>query len=252
MTVVRGGVLFASLLLVVAGCSDSKPTLTTPPSTPESTIAAITESSTIDVPTTEATTTEATTTEAPTTTTTTTSTTSTTEPGPTTSTIAGDGPSDTTLPHGPGVVTALVTGEALPAAVATTAEQLYDASLRHYFGALRPLVAGDGTRRFRTGYTTGEAVERWKKAFANGSDDPLAHIVRLLESTPGRTAEGDIVYPYLAMKDPATWDANDDQAAAALGFSPESIAATKEKGRYLDLRLVFSADGVWRAFAIGG
>ena len=250
MTAVRGGVLLASLILVVAGCGDSKPAPTTPPSAPDSVVAASTEVPTVEVTTTEDPTTSTSTSTS--TTSTTSTSTSTTEPGPTTSTIAGDGPSDTTLPHGPGVVTALITGEALPAAVATTAEQVYEASLRHYFGALRPLVAGDGRRRFRTGYTTGEVVERWKKAVADGSDDPLARIARLLESTPGRTVEGDVVYPYLAVKDPATWDAVDDQAAAALGFSPESIAATKDKGRYLDQRLVFSADGVWRAFAIGG
>ena len=52
--------------------------------------------------------------------------------------------------------------------------------------------------------------------------------------------------------DPVIWDANDDQAALALGFTPAAIAATKEKGRYLDQRLAFSPDGVWRAFDIGG
>lgn len=172
--------------------------------------------------------------------------------GPTTSTIAGDGPSETTLAHRGAVVTALVSGEALPASVATTAEQVYEAALSHYFGALRPLVKGDGTKRFRTGYTSGDPIERWKAAVAGGVDDPLARIVALLESTPGRSTAGDIVYPYLAIKDPVTWDANDDQAALALGFTPDAIAATKEKGRYLDQRLVFSADGVWRAFDIGG
>ena len=177
--------------------------------------------------------------------------TSTTVAGPTTSTIPGDGPSDTTLPHGSGVVATAFDGTAVAAPILATAQQVYDAALSHYFGAMRVLVRGDGTKRFRTGYTSGNPVDRWKDAIETGTDDPLARMIALLETTPGVTGDGQVVYPYLALKDPKTWDAADDAAAMSLGFSAESIAATKLKGRYLDQRLVFGADGQWRAFDIG-
>ena len=253
----RGAVLVVASFVVLTGCSGkstfSSPASSTTPGSGAETTAGSLPTETTEAPTITAdpTTTTSTSSTSSTPTTPTTTTTTTIE-GTTTSTIAGDRPSETTLPHGAGVTTKQIDGTDVPTAVVAAANEVYAAALLHYFGALRPLVARDGKSRFRTGYTTGNAVDRWKRIIDDGNSDPLARMVALLESTPGVTNDGQVVYPYLALKDPATWDANDDAAAAALGFTPESIAATKAKGRYLDVRLVFGADGEWRAFDIGG
>ena len=160
------------------------------------------------------------------------------------------------MPHGAGIQKVLADGYPVPDAVLNTANQVYVAAFTHHYGALRGLVEGDGTKRFRTGYVGGGAVDRWKREAlvegAVGREDPLVRVVALLETTPGRAEDGSIVFPYLAVKDPETWDDADAAALAPLGFSSADVAQIKVKGRYLDEKLIFSSDGVWRAFAIGG
>ena len=144
----------------------------------------------------------------------------------------------------------LVDGAAVPDAVATNAKRIYAAAVHHDYAQLRVIL---GDKKFRYGRVgEGDTVDHWKSALKDGERDPLAAVVKLFEFPAAQNERGDYVWPYVAAKDPTTWDANDELVLAELGFSPEQIAATKQKGRYYDERLTFDTDGTWTGFAIGG
>jgi hypothetical protein len=125
---------------------------------------------------------------------------------------------------------------------------VYDAALHRDYAALRAL----GGPKFRTGIIGDEdPIGKWEIAFANGEPDPLPRLIRLLETTPGIGPDGSIVYPYIALKDAATWDAADEGLLLRLGFVGADIDAARLKGRYLDERVIFDSTGAWKAFAIG-
>ena len=79
----------------------------------------------------------------------------------------------------------------------------------------------------------------------------MARIVALLDLTPTIDSRGNVVWPYLATKDPTEWDDADLTVLASLGYRPEDIAATKFKGIYKDFRLIVSPEGLWTAFGVG-
>lgn len=182
----------------------------------------------------------------PTTTMLTTSTSTTTTSTTTTSTTTTT--TTTTIPHGPSVATALADGTPIPPAVLSSVQAIYAAALVHDYDRLRTLVS----KNFRSDLLgAADPVAGWQQAFLDGDPDPLARLVRLLETPPGQDDRGNIVYPYVAIKAPESWDGTDEGVLAGLGFDADTIAATKAKGRYLDERVVFLADGTWRAFAPG-
>ena len=113
-------------------------------------------------------------------------------------------------------------------------------------------MRGLAAPRFRSGLVgEKDPIARWQAAVDNGEPDPLPRLIRLLETTPGVTGDGSIVYPYLALKDATTWDDLDVGVLLGLGFTADDVEATMLKGRYLDERAVFDVDGAWKAFAIG-
>ena len=171
-------------------------------------------------------------------------------PGPEQSTTVFDseGPSQTTLPNKGAAVLVPADGSAIPTAVTDTVSRIYLAALRHDYRDLRAIL---GDSRFRYGpLGEGKTVDRWKEEVTEGRD-PLARVVRLLEYAPGVSPKGTIVWPYVAVKDPATWDAADEAVLRELGFNDAQIAATRIKGRYLDDRLTFELDGTWTGFVNG-
>ena len=180
----------------------------------------------------------ATTTEPPTTTTTSTTSTTTTTLLP-----------PTTIPHGAGPILKLDDGSEIDAAAKVTAQQIYDAAIIHDYVRLAEII---GENRFRWGFVGDRRPgEAWKAQFDAGKGDELARIVALLDAPAAVDDRGNTVWPYLAIKDPATWDADDEAQLARLGFNPENIIDTKAKGRYVDYRLVIDPTGRWTAFGVG-
>ncbi len=154
----------------------------------------------------------------------------------------------TTIPHGDGVAANLITGQPYDEDSLNTARSIYEAAITHNYDRLRDII---GDRRFRWGFI-GERkpTEAWKKEFDEGGADQLALMAQILETPPGLDDRGQVVWPYLALKDPKDWTADDEALLAKLGFNPEDIASTKLKGRYVDTRLIIDATGVWNTFAV--
>jgi hypothetical protein len=154
----------------------------------------------------------------------------------------------TTIPHGEGVAANLITGEPYDEDALNTARSVYEAAITHNYDRLRDII---GDRRFRWGFI-GERkpTEAWQKEFDEGGADQLARIAQVLETPPGLDDRGEVVWPYLALKDPKDWTAEDEALLAKLGFNPEDIASTKVKGRYVDTRLIIDATGIWNTFAV--
>ena len=193
------------------------------------------------VPSTESTTSSSTSSTSTTSTSTTsTSTTSTT----TTSTIP-----PTTIVHGAGPALEVFDGGPVKAEVAATASSVYQAAITHDYSRLAEII---GDNRFRWGFVGDrKPAEAWKAQFDSGNGDELARIAALLDTKPGVDDRGNTVWPYVSLKDPATWDAADEAELARLGFNPENILDTRAKGRYVDYRLVIDQTGQWTAFGVG-
>ena len=154
-----------------------------------------------------------------------------------------------TIPHGAGPVTELVDGGSVDPDVAVTAKNVYDAAVAHNYLRLAEII---GDNRFRWGFV-GERkpADAWKAQFEEGRGDELARIAALLDTKPATDDRGNTVWPYVALKEPETWDAADEAELLRLGFNPENILDTKAKGRYVDYRLIIDPTGRWTAFGVG-
>jgi hypothetical protein len=155
----------------------------------------------------------------------------------------------TTIPHGAGITLETNDGDPLKDVVSTTAKEIYQAAISRDYTKIETII---GDRRFRWGFIgqRGPAAQ-WRTDYAEGRDDQIKRIIRLLETKPLVDERGNTVWPYLALKDPIDWSAEDDALAATLGFQPENIADTKLKGKYLDYRLVVDAQGIWTGLYLG-
>jgi hypothetical protein len=155
----------------------------------------------------------------------------------------------TTIPHGDGVARNLADGTPVSETVLSTANSIYAAAIIHNYDGLRDII---GDRRFRWG-TLGERgpTKAWKEEFDTGGPDQLARMALVLEMAPGKDARGGTVWPAVALKDPKDWTLEDEAVLAKLGFNPEDIDQTRLKGRYVDLKLVIDANGIWTAFGVG-
>lgn len=109
-------------------------------------------------------------------------------------------------------------------------------------GALRTNVVQPGSDKL---------VVRLRAQAADGDGDSLLDIHRVLELPSAMDSAGNVVWPAVAVKDPTLWDSSDEAMLSALGFSPDDIAASRLKGRYLDKRIVISAAGEWTSYRIG-
>ncbi len=156
----------------------------------------------------------------------------------------------TTLP-GRGLVSFLQDGTPVPPLPMATAEAIYAAIGAGNDDALRALIIKGKLRATVVGPGNNDLVTRMRAEGASGVGTPLADIRRLLEAPATTTQDGSVVWPGVAVKDPATWDSADEEVLATLGFSPEAIAATKAKGKYVDERMVISAEGIWTGFLVG-
>ena len=155
----------------------------------------------------------------------------------------------TTIAHGAGPVLTSADGVAIDPAIGTTAKNVYDAAIVHDYARLAAII---GDNKFRWGFVGDRKPgEVWKAMFDEGKGDELARIVALLDTKPGVDSRGNTVWPYLALKDPSTWDLTDEAELTRLGFNPENIIDTKAKGRYVDYRLVIDPNGQWTAFGVG-
>ena len=156
----------------------------------------------------------------------------------------------TTIAHGSGVVSVSPDGPSVNGVQLAAAKSIYDAAVGHDYDRLTAII---GDRRFRWGFI-GERgpAAAWKDQFDAGKGDELARMVTLLETPPGIDSKGTAIWPYVSIKDPTTWTA-DDQAllSSKLGFNAENIAQTMSKGRYVDYKLQISAEGLWTAFGVG-
>jgi hypothetical protein len=151
--------------------------------------------------------------------------------------------------HGGGPFVQQTDGSVIDPEAAATAKLVYEAAISHNYGGLAQLI---GDTRFRWGFVgQRKPGDVWRKQFEDGQGDELARIANLLDSKPGIDSRGNVVWPYVALKDPATWDATDEAELARLGFNPENISDTKAKGRYVDYRLVIDPTGQWTAFGVG-
>jgi hypothetical protein len=170
-------------------------------------------------------------------------------PEATTTTIAPTTIPPTTIPHGDGVARNLADGTPVSETVLSTANSIYAAAIIHNYDGLRDII---GDRRFRWG-TLGERgpTKAWKEEFDAGGVDQLARMALVLEMAPGKDARGGTVWPAVALKDPKEWTLEDEAVLAKLGFNPEDIDQTRLKGRYVDLKLVIDAKGIWTAFGVG-
>lgn len=168
----------------------------------------------------------------------------------TTSSSTSTTTTSTTLP-GRGLVSFLQDGSAVPPLALNTAQAIYAAIGSANDTALRELIIKGELRATVVGPGKGDLVTRMRAEAASGVGTPMADIRRLLEAPAATIADGSVVWPGVAVKDPATWDSADEEVLAALGFSPEAIAATKAKGKYVDERMVISAEGVWTGFLVG-
>ncbi len=155
----------------------------------------------------------------------------------------------TTIPHGDGVARNLADGTPISEPVLATANSIYAAAIIHNYDALRDII---GDRRFRWGFI-GERgpTKAWKEQFDAGGIDELARIAKVLELAPAKDARGGTVWPAVALKDPKEWTLEDEAVLAQLGFNPEDIDQTRLKGRYVDIKLVIDANGLWTAFGVG-
>lgn len=229
--VLAAGAVLAAAAVTVAGCTSSGSSKS-PSTAGDSTVANVgtvpfTEPA---APTTEATTTQPTTT-LPATTTSSTTTTS-------------------TLP-GRGLAAALADGSPVPAPALATAQAIYAAIGSGDDEALRTVIKAGSLRVNVVPPGDGDLVQRMRAAASAGESDPLMAIRRLLEAPAGLAADGSVVWPGVAVKQPALWDAADEATLAELGFDQSQIAATRAKGTYLDERVVIAADGRWTGFRIG-
>ena len=168
----------------------------------------------------------------------------------TTSSSTSTTTTSTTLP-GRGLVSFLQDGSAVPPLPLATAQAIYAAIGSGNDDALRALIIKGKLRATVVEPGNKDLVTRMRAEAASGVGTSLADIRRLLEAPAASTEDGSVVWPGVAVKDPATWDSADEEVLAALGFSPEAIAATKAKGKYVDERLVISAEGVWTGFLVG-
>jgi len=231
---VRGlgaGAALVAAAFALAGCTSSG-TSESPSTAGDSTVAEV-----ATVPFTEpaASTTEATTTQ-PTTTLPATTTSSTT----TTSTLPGRGLAATLADGSPVPAPAFVTAQAIYAAIGSGDDEALRSVMKA--GSLRVNVVPPGD---------GDLVDRMRATAAAGDGDPLMAIRRILEAPAALDADGSVVWPGVAVKQPALWDAADEATLTGLGFDPAQIAATRAKGKYLDERIVIAADGRWTGFRIG-
>jgi hypothetical protein len=159
------------------------------------------------------------------------------------------GPTTTMLNNGGPAVT-LATGEAIDSVVNATVKEIYEASIGRDYARLSVVI---GDRRFRWGFVgQRRPAAQWQKDFGEGNGDQVRRIITLLETAPGLDDKGNTVWPYIAVKDPKEWTAEDDTLALKLGFQPENVLETKIKGRYVDYRLVIDATGIWTGFYVGG
>jgi hypothetical protein len=164
---------------------------------------------------------------------------------PTTTTVAPQN----TIVHGAGPILTAVNGTAIDADVAATAQAIYTAAVNRDYAGIKTII---GDRRFRWGFVgQRRPAEEWQKEFDDGGDDALARMVALLDMAPTIDKRGNVVWPYLAGKDPEEWDDADLVNLASLGFRPEDIEATRQKGIYKDFRLIIAPDGLWTAFGVG-
>ena len=184
----------------------------------------------------------------PSTSTTSTTSTSTTSTS-TTSTSTTSTVPPTTIVHGAGPQVEVYGGGAVNAEVAATAKDIYEAAIAHDYRRLAAII---GDNRFRWGFVGDrKPSDVWKTQFDDGRGDELARIAALFDTKPGVDENGNTIWPYLALKDPATWDAADELELTRLGFNPENILDTKAKGRYVDYRLIVDLTGRWTAFGVG-
>jgi hypothetical protein len=155
----------------------------------------------------------------------------------------------TTIAHGAGPIVTNIDGVAVKSEVASTARAVYDAAIAHDYSRLAALI---GDNRFRWGFV-GERkpTDAWKAQFDAGKGDELARIASLLDSSPGIDSRGNTVWPYVALKDPSLWNADDEVVLTRLGFNPENIKDTQAKGRYVDYKLVIDPTGRWTTFGVG-
>ncbi len=168
----------------------------------------------------------------------------------TTSSSTSTTTTSTTLP-GRGLVSILQNGSPVPLLPMATAQAMYAAIGSGNDDALRALIIKGKLRATVVGPGNSDLVTRMRAEAASGVGTPMADIRRLLEAPATTTEDGSVVWPGVAVKDPATWDSADEGVLATLGFSPEAIAATKAKGKYVDERIVISADGIWTGFLVG-
>lgn len=134
-------------------------------------------------------------------------------------------------------------------AAAATARSIYNAAIVHDYDLLSSII---GDNRFRWGFVGDrKPTESWKERFEAGEGDELARILALLDTKPAVDDRGNTIWPYLAVKDPITWDVADEVELARLGFNPENILDTRAKGRYVDYRLIIDETGRWTAFGVG-
>ena len=190
--------------------------------------------------------TEPSTTHPTTTSSTSTSSTSTSTTSSTTSTTS----TTSTLP-GRGLVPFLADGSAVPPLPLSTAQAIYEAIGRGDDESLRALIIRGRLRANVVSPGNDDLVTRMRAEAADGTGTPLADIRRILETPAAVTADGAVVWPGVAVKEPATWDAADEEVLRALGFGPDAIAATRAKGKYVDERIVISAEGTWTGFLVG-
>ncbi len=215
-------------MLVIAACGDKKSDTSEPSAATTLAPAVVTATAVTVAPTTTATPTIPTTTLAPTTT-----------------TIAPQN----TIAHGAGPILTSSDGNTIDPSVAATANAIYAAAVNRDYAGVKIII---GDRRFRWGFVgQRRPAEEWQKEFDEGGPDALARMVALLDLPPTIDKRGNVVWPYLAGKDPEEWDDADVVTLASLGFRPEDIEATKVKGIYKDYRLIIGPDGVWTAFGFG-
>lgn len=164
---------------------------------------------------------------------------------PTTTTVAPEN----TIVHGSGPILTTSDGTAIDSDAATTANAVYTAAVNRDYAGIKTII---GDRRFRWGFVgQRRPAEEWQKEFDEGGPDALARIVALLDLPPTIDKRGNVVWPYLASKEPGDWDDADLTTLASLGFRPEDIEATRVKGIYKDFRLIIGPTGLWTAFGLG-
>ena len=167
---------------------------------------------------------------------------------PTTTTTTTVAP-ENTIVHGSGPILTTIDGITIDPDVAATANAIYTAAINRDYAGIKTII---GDRRFRWGFVgQRRPAEEWLKEFDEGGPDALARIVALLDLPPTIDKRGNVVWPYLAAKEPEEWTDADLTTLASLGFRPEDIEATRVKGIYKDFRLIIAPTGLWTAFGVG-